>query len=110
MSDPRQHFRIPVNRRGFMHRNGATSLCTLVDLSTQGLQISAELPLLVGDRVEIECDLDPANRIHCALKLTHAAGRHAGGRLVDISFEHHRRLMDFLERQDTLVHNSHEPH
>ena len=106
MSDPRQHFRIPVNCRGFMHRNGATSLCTLVDLTAQGLQISAELPLLVGDRVEIECDLDPANRIHCALKLTHAAGRQAGGRLIDITQEHHRRLMAFLGRQSVAIHNS----
>lgn len=109
MSDPRHHVRIPVNRRGFMHRNGATSLCTLVDLTTQGLQISAELPLLVGDRVEIECDLDATNRIHCALTLTHAAGRHAGGRLVDISPEHHRRLMDFVDRQSAAVHNSRSP-
>jgi hypothetical protein len=92
-----------------MHRNGATSLCTLVDLTTQGLQISAELPLLVGDRVEIECDLDATNRIHCALTLTHAAGRHAGGRLVDISPEHHRRLMDFVDRQSAAVHNSRSP-
>jgi PilZ domain len=107
MSDPRHHFRIPVNRRGFMHRNGATSQCTLVDLTTQGLQISADLPLLVGDRVEIECQLEAGSRIHCALKLTHAAGGHAGGRLVDISPEHHRRLMAFLDRQSAITHNSH---
>ena len=39
MSDPRHHFRIPVNRRGFLLHNGATGQCTLVDLTTQGLQI-----------------------------------------------------------------------
>lgn len=98
MSDPRQHFRIPVNRRGFMHRNGATSLCTLVDLTAEGLQISTDLPLLVGDRVEIDCELEAASRIHCALKLTHAAGRQGGGRLVDITPQHHPRLMDFLDQ------------
>lgn len=107
MSDPRHHFRIPVNRQGFMHRNGATSLCTLVDLTTQGLQISADLPLLVGDRVEIECQLESESKIHCALKLTHAAGKHAGGRLVYISPEHHRQLMDFLDRQSAAAHNNH---
>jgi PilZ domain len=90
-----------------MRRNGATSLCTLVDLTTQGLQISANLPLLVGDRVEIECQLEPESRIRCALTLTHAAGGHAGGRLVDISPEHHRRLMDFLDRQSTAAHENH---
>lgn len=74
MSDPRHHARIPVDRRGFLRRNGATSLCTLVDLTAQGLQISADLPLLVGDRVEIECQLEPESQIHCVLKLTHAAG------------------------------------
>ena len=109
MSDPRQHFRIPVNRRGFMHRNGATSLCTLVDLTAQGLQISADLPLLVGDRVEIECQLETGSRIHCALTLTHAAGRQGGGRLVGITPAHHRRLMDFLDRQNLSARNSHEP-
>ncbi|MCS6293507.1 MAG: PilZ domain-containing protein [Nitrospira sp.] len=106
MSDPRQHFRISVNRRGFMHRNGATSLCTLVDLTTQGLQISAELPLLVGDRIEIECQLESESRIHCTLKLTHAAGRQGGGRVVDITPQHHRRLMDFLDRQNAAPHNN----
>ena len=107
MSDPRQHYRIPVNRRGFMHRNGATSLCTLVDLTTQGLQISADLPLLVGDRIEIECQLEAENKIRCALKLTHAAGRQGGGRVIDITPEHHRRLMNFLDRQSAAAHNGH---
>lgn len=107
MSDPRHHDRIPINRRGFLRRNGATSLCTLVDLTAQGLQISADLPLLVGDRVEIECQLEPESRIHCVLKLTHEAGRQGGGRLVDITPEHHRRLMDFLGRQSLTTHNSH---
>ena len=107
MSDPRQHFRIPVNRRGFLRRNEATSLCTLVDLTAQGLQISADLPLLAGDRIEIECQLEAESRIHCALKLTHVAGRYAGGRLIDITPEHHRRLMDFLGRQSMATHNSH---
>ena len=109
MSDPRHHDRISVNRRGFLRRNGATSLCTLVDLTTQGLQISADLPLLVGDRVEIECQLEAQSQIHCALTLTHASGRHAGGRLVDITPEHHRRLMDFLDRQSLTAHNMHKP-
>jgi len=84
-------FAPPVNRRGFLHRNGATGQCTLVDLTAQGFQISADFPLLAGDRVEIEGQLEAESRIHCALTLTHAAGRHAGGRLVDISREHHRR-------------------
>lgn len=105
MSDPRQHFRIPVNRGGLMHRNGATSLCTLVDLTAQGLQVSADLPLLAGDRIEIECQLETESQIHCAIKLTHAAGRHAGGCLVDITPDHHRRLMDFLDRQSTAIHS-----
>ena len=83
MSDPRHHFRIPVNRQGFLRRNGATGQCTLVDLTAQGLQISADFPLLAGDRVEIEGQLEAESRTHCALTLTHAAGRHAGGRLVD---------------------------
>lgn len=92
-----------------MHRNGSTSLCTLVDLTTEGLQISADLPLLVGDRIEIECQLEGENRIHCALTLTHAAGRQGGGRVVDITPEHHRRLMDFLDRQSAATHNRHKP-
>lgn len=90
-----------------MHRNGATSLCTVVDLTAQGLRISADLPLLAGDRVEIECQLETESRIHCALKLTYAAGRHAGGHLIDITPVHHRRLMDFLGRQSTAARNSH---
>ena len=106
MSDPRLHFRIPVNRRGLLHRNGSTSLCTLVDLTAQGLQISADLPLLAGDRVEIECQLETDSVIHCALTLTHAAGGHAGGRLADISPEHHRRLMDFLDRQSAATRDN----
>ncbi len=90
-----------------MHRNGASSLCTVIDLTAQGLRISADLPLLAGDRVEIECQLETESRIHCALKLTYAADRHAGGRLIGITPEHHRRLMDFLGRQSTAARNSH---
>lgn len=108
MSDPRLHFRVPVNRRGFLRRNGSTSLCTLVDLTAQGLQICADFPLLVGDRVEIECQLEAESMIHCALTLTHAAGGQAGGRLAHISPQHHRQLMDFLDRQSAAV-RSHSP-
>lgn len=106
MAEPRLHFRLPVNRRGLLHRNGSTSLCTLVDLTAQGLQISTDLPLPAGDRVEIECQLEPNSVIHGALTLTHTAGRHAGGRHADISPEHHRRLMDFLDRQSAATHNN----
>lgn len=106
MSDPRSQLRIPINRRGLMRRNGATSLCTLVDITTHGLQICAELPLLAGDRVEIECRLESDNMIRCTLALTHAAGGQAGGRLVHISPEHHRQLMMFLDHQGAAAHNS----
>lgn len=66
-----------------------------------------DLLLPAGDRVEIECQLEAESRIHCALTLIHAAGRHAGGRLVDISPEHHRPLMEFLDRQSAAARNNH---
>lgn len=106
MSDPRHDFRIPVNQRGFLRRHGATSLCTIVDLTARGLQLRADVPLLAGDRVDIECRLESERMIDCALTLTHAAGGHAGGHLVYISPEHHRQLMEFLDRQSAAARNS----
>ncbi len=107
MSDPRRECRIPVNRRALVQRNGTTGLCTLVDLTAQGLQIFVDIPLLPGDRVEIECWLNPESMIRCDLTLTHAAERHAGGRLTHISSEDHRQLMGFLDRQSAANHNGH---
>lgn len=102
MLEQRLHFRIPVNRRGLMTQNEETTVCDILDLTEQGLQLRTSIPLKAGDTVQIECQLGTECLIHCALRILHADGLRAGGRMAGISLDDHRHLMRFLNEQHAV--------
>jgi len=98
MTEHRSQFRFPVERRALLKHDGNTILCDVLDLTEQGLQLRTEFPIAVGDTIQLECQLDTHTIIHCALLVTHAAPPHVGGRITDISTEHHQQLMRYIQQ------------
>jgi hypothetical protein len=97
MTEHRSQFRIAVNRRALLNRDGNTILCHILDLTEQGLQIRTDFPVAVGHTIQLECQLEARTIIHCALLVTHVSPPHVDGRITEISLEHHQQLLRFLQ-------------
>ena len=97
MNQQRQQYRIPIERTGHLTRRGVVKECHVSDLTEQGFQVQADLPLVTGEVVRLACALDGHIEIECAIAVTHARPPVFGSRIVDISPEHHERLSRFIE-------------
>jgi hypothetical protein len=98
MTEQRSQFRFPVERRALLKHNGNTILCDILDLTEQGLQIRTEFPIAVGDTIHLECQLEAHTIIQCALLVTHVKSPYVGGRITEISVEHHEQLMRYVQQ------------
>lgn len=101
MNDHRNLSRITIRRKGFLKRHEETMVCEIRELTEQGLQIVTGMSLSVGETPALEVQLVDDTVIHCVLLVTHAQGRRIGARIVQISPEHHRSLIRFLELMRT---------
>lgn len=101
MDDHRNLSRIGIRRKGFLKRQEETTVCEIRTLTEQGLQIVTGMSLSVGETSALEVQLVDDIVIHCVLLVTHAQGRRIGARIVQISPEHHRALIHFLELMRT---------
>ena len=102
MNQQRQQYRMPIERTGHLTRNGEVSDCHVSDITEQGFQVRTDLPLVVGEVVRLSCALDAHNEVECGIAVTHARPPVFGGRIVDISPEHHERLSRFIQQLITL--------
>jgi len=98
MDNQRRQFRMPVSRRGLVTQEKTTALCEVLDITEQGLHFSTDLPLLLGETVHIECQLDEDCIIHCGVLITHAQPPDFGGRIVHVLPEHQQQLALFIQR------------
>lgn len=98
MTEQRSQFRFPVERRAFLKHDGKTILCDVLDLTERGLRLRTEFPIAVGETIQLECQLEAHTIVHCALLVTHAAPPHVGGRITEISAEHHQLLMRHVQQ------------
>jgi hypothetical protein len=93
----RSQFRLPVERLALLKHDVNTILCEALNLTDQGLQLRTEFPIAVGDTIQLECQQEAHNIIHCALVVTHATPPHVGGRITDISAEHRLQLIRHIQ-------------
>ena len=98
MSQHRQQYRIPIERTGQLTRHGEVSACRVLDVTEQGFQVTTDLPVAVGDVLDLTCPLDANSDITCTVAVTHAQPPFFGSRIVDISAEHRQRLSRFIQR------------
>ena len=94
----RSHFRFAVERRAALKYQGSTTACDLHNLTEDGLQLSTEIPIPVGATIQLECRLEAHTIIDCAVLITHATHPYIGGRITEISPEHRRQLIHFIQQ------------
>lgn len=98
MQNQRGQFRFPVQRRGFVTHGKKTALCEVLDLTENGLNFTADLPLAMSETVAIEIQLEGDCIIHCEIVITHTNRPHFGGRITQILPEDQRQLALYIER------------
>lgn len=115
MVEQRNYRRIPFHTQANILTRDATFSCELVDLALRGalLQSTQEVPLKIGDQVEIRIVLaDPALVLHFSTELVHQQKDLYGFLFVtadDETFTHLRRLLelnfgDAEQAQQEFVH------
>jgi hypothetical protein len=98
MHNQRNEFRFPVQRRGFVTQGKNTTVCEVLDLTDRGLQFDVDLPLIVGETIRVEVQLDGECIIHGELLVIHADQPHYGGRITQMSPEDQQHLAQYIER------------
>ena len=98
MTMQRRQFRMPVSRCGLVTKDGATSLCDIMDITDGGLHFSTDRVFMTNETVRIECQLDDDCIVQCEVVILHAQAPHFGGRILHLLPEHQRQLALFIER------------
>ena len=57
MSQKREFFRIAIERTGQIVRGGEAAPCEVLDLTEKGFQLRTDLPVVMGESVELEFPL-----------------------------------------------------
>jgi hypothetical protein len=98
MAENRQLYRVQIRRVGTLRQDSDVALCDLLELTEKGVLLHSDLPVAVGQTVELDFQLTPACPIHCTILVTHAAPPHVGGLIAAISPEHQRHISQFIEQ------------
>ena len=102
MSQKREFFRVAIERTGQIARGAEVAPCEVLDLTEKGFQLRIDLPVAIGDRMDLEFRLTKAALIQCTVEITHAASPQFGARITRISPEHQCYLSQFIEQLNML--------
>jgi len=97
MAYKRKHQRLPIECRADAHRADEYISCKIVNLCEQGMLISPETPLTVGEELALEFGLGKSRRIHCTIKIARAVKSDFGAQIVAISPDDQRYLTEHLD-------------
>lgn len=102
MSQKREFFRVAIERTGKIARGAEVAPCEVLDLTEKGFQLRADLPVAIGDRLELEFLLTKAAPIQCTVEVTYAAFPQFGARITRISPAGQGCLSQFIEQLNRL--------
>ena len=102
MGNKRDLFRIAMDRAGEIRRGTEVSPCTVLDLTEKGFQLRADVPVQVGERLELVFLLEKDAPLQCTVEVTHLAAPQFGSRITSISSEHQACLAQFIEQVNAL--------
>ncbi len=96
MGQKREFYRIAVERSGTVRRGEETVACEVCDLTEKGVQLTTDLPVRVGETLELEFSLTDAVAIHCSILVTRVSGNSVGSCISDIAPGDQERLSRFI--------------
>jgi hypothetical protein len=102
MYQKRDVFRVTLDRQGRIHRVTEVSDCHVVDLTEKGVQLRIEMPVCVGEVMELEFSLSDTSHIHCMVQINHVILPHVGAAIVRISAEHQNQISRFIDQVNAL--------
>lgn len=102
MHQKREVFRVTLDRQGRIRRGTEVSDCHVVDLTEKGVQLKIEMPVRVGEVMELEFFLSDTAHIHCMIQINHVILPHVGAAIVRISAEHQEQISRFIDQINAL--------
>jgi hypothetical protein len=92
----REFYRIAVDRSGTVRRGQETVACEVLDLTEKGVQLTTDLPVRVGETLELDFSVTDAVAIHCSIMVTRVSGKSVGSCISDIAPDDQERLSRFI--------------
>lgn len=102
MIQKRELFRVAIERTGQIGRGAEFAPCDVLDLTERGCQLRTDLPVAIGDELDLEFRLTKAAPIRCTVEITYAASPQFGARIMRISPAHQDCLSQFIEQLNAL--------
>ena len=102
MGYKRELFRIALDRTGELHRDQTVSPCDLSDLTEKGVRLKTDLPVQVGERLQLHFRLTTACPITCTILVTRVSPPWVGATIDSISPEDRQNLSRFIEELNAL--------
>ena len=98
MGHQRELFRIALERSGEIRGGNVAAACEVIDLTEKGVQLKTDLPVEVGETLQLMFDLAPASTVHCTILVARVCPPHVGALISDISQDDQKRLSQFIEQ------------
>jgi hypothetical protein len=96
-NNKRSELRISMSRRATLHYNGNTVPCLIEDFSSAGFFIVCTKKLVVGQVLELKCELYPDRHLQCKIEIRHINDTCLGTKIVEISEAGKSLCAQFLE-------------
>lgn len=102
MNQKREFFRVAIERIGQIAKGAEAASCEVLDLTEKGFQLRTDLPVAMGDSLELEFPLTKEAPVQCTVEVTYVASPQLGARITKISPEHQQCLSQFIEQLNVL--------
>lgn len=102
MKQKRVPFRLKIHRVGQISRGGDVAWCEITEFTERGIGLRSDLPVAVGEDIEVEFDLTNTWPIHCTIHVTHAEAPRLGGPIMAISDEHMSHIKQFIDQHTAI--------
>lgn len=97
MGHNRELFRIALERRGTLRRGAEAATCDVLDLTEKGVQLKTDLPVMVGETLQLEFSLTDICAIRCSIRVTRVSAPSVGACITDIAPADQKQLSHFIE-------------
>jgi hypothetical protein len=98
MAHKRELFRIELDRKGELHRNGTVASCDVLDLTEKGVRLKTDLPVKTGERLQLRFLLTTASPITCTIRVARVSPPWIGATIDDIPADDQQKLRLFIEQ------------
>ncbi len=100
-SELRAELRIAVTKRGALSAGGERFPCVIQDMSDNGFLIMCTRPLIVGQTLQLRCELFPEQVLECMIEVVHMSEDGIGTKIVEVDDKSAKLVQIFLQEHFT---------